>query len=293
MSGSHQEVECNKHDEIQESSRDFPSSTFGTESESGDTFHDVTSTGRSQNIPPPTSQLSETMFILPLPLSKSLPRLYKTELAPVDLRFGVVREEMYRLTLAQANRKVIQQAIVKSRKAEASVCFIVKRPGCVLCHEQGLALTKLVSEFADNQVAAWAIIKEINVDNEGLLALYQKYFRFPFFRDPNLALYTALGDRRVGIVPNPIKIIKRYYEVRKRLKDKGMKGNIIGKGEGMILGGIIIFDRKGNVRYGYQEEFTRELPVDQIRQALTQIVEESIMKRRTKLCASEISVPSK
>jgi hypothetical protein len=76
------------------------------------------------------------------------------------------------------------------------------------------------------------------LDAEGLLSLYQQCFRFPFFRDSKLALYSALGDRKVvlGIVPNPFKIVKRYMEIRKRLvKDKGIEGNIIGEGEGMIL----------------------------------------------------------
>ncbi len=188
-----------------------------------------TANGVSQCTGTSTSQSLGTAFVLPLSLSTSIPRLYKAELAPLDLKFGVVREETYRTTLAQANKKIIRQAIVKGAKAEASVCFIVKRPGCVLCHEQGLALTQLVSEFGDHQITAWAVIKEINVDNEGLLGLYQKYFRFPFFRDTNLALYSALGDRRVGIIPNPITIIKRYLEIRNRLKDKSIEGSIIGR----------------------------------------------------------------
>lgn len=217
--------------------------------------------------------------VLPRVLSRCLPRLYRTELIPLDLRFGIVREEGHRVTLEQANHKVIRQAIVKGPKARASVCFVVKRPGCVLCHEQGRAISELMAEFPDNQVAAWAVVKEINVDNEGLLTFYQKYFNFPFFRDPNLTLYSALGNRRVGIVKNPFRIIQRYIEVRKRLQNKGIKGNIIGKGEGMILGGILVFDRKGNIRYAYQEEFTQEAPVDQIRNALRQVIAESLAKR--------------
>lgn len=213
--------------------------------------------------------------VLPRVLSRCLPRLYRTELVPLDLRFGLVREEDYRVTLGQANHKVIRQAIVKGPKARASVCFVVKRPGCVLCHEQGRAISQLLTEFPDNQVAAWAVVKEINVDNPGLLTLYQKYFNFPFFRDPNLSLYSALGNRRVGIVKNPIRIIQRYIEVRRRLQSKGIKGNIVGNGEGMTLGGILVFDRKGNIRYAYQEQFTREVPIDQIRNALRQVIDES------------------
>ncbi len=60
----------------------------------------------------------------------------------------------------------------------------------------------------------------------------------------------------------------------------------------MILGGIIVFDRKGNIRYAYQEEFTRELPVDHIRKALRQIVEEGNMKHCSRSCVSEQHVQS-
>lgn len=239
-----------------------------------------------------TVQSYDDGLVLPRALSRCLPRLYRTELQPLDLRFGIVREEDHRVTLQQANHKVIRQAIVKGPKARASVCFVVKRPGCVLCHEQGRAISQLLAEFPENQVAAWAVIKEIHVDDEGLLTLYQKYFNFPFFRDPNLALYSALGNRRVGFVKNPIRIIQRYLEVRKRLHKKGIKGNIIGKGEGMTLGGILVFDRKGNIRYAYQEEFTREAPIDQIRNALRLVIEENLAKRTSKSSACDFNASS-
>jgi peroxiredoxin len=258
---------------------------------------------------PDTSISSEEsgaiLVALPKSLAKTLPRLYKTELIPVDLRFNVVREESYRMNLARANKKVIREAIVRNApKAQASICFVVKRPGmyikvwesfwrswnplvsptsflgCVLCHEQGNSLSQLVSEFQDNQVAAWAVIKEVDVDNEGLLTLYQRYFSFPFFRDPKLALYNALGEGKVGIILNPFRMVTRYNEIRKRLKEKNIEGNMLGKGEGMILGGVIVFDRRGKIRYAHQEAFTRELPVDEIRAALRRVVEEDNERRR-------------
>ena len=57
--------------------------------------------------------------VLPKVLSRCLPRLYRTDLIPLDLRFGIVREEDYFVTLGQANHKVIRQAIVKGPKARA------------------------------------------------------------------------------------------------------------------------------------------------------------------------------
>jgi hypothetical protein len=214
-----------------------------------------------------TTAESSALAIPPC-LSRSMPQIYKTVLWPLDLSFGLVREKDMAADLVRANRQVIRQAVVNGPKAKASVCFVVKRPGCVLCFEQGAALSALISEFADHLVGAWAVVKEINVDNDGLLSLYQNYFRFPFFRDEKFALYSALGDRRVNIFQNPLKILS----IKKRLKKKGIEGNIIGKGEGMILGGVIIFDREGRIRYAHQEKFTRELPVDEIRSAIREVV---------------------
>lgn len=233
----------------------------------------------------------DALFALPKSVTKSMPRIYKSELAPLDLRFGMVREESKVVTLERASKKVIRQAVVNAHKAQASVCFVVKRPGCVLCHEQGRSLAQLLSEFGDNQVGAWAVVKEIDVDNEGLLTLYQQYFRFPFFRDTKLALYSALGDRRVTSL-NPITLVKRFRAARKRLNEKGMEGNIIGKGEGMILGGIVIFDRKGNLKYAHEEQFGRELPVDEIRAVLKRLVQEGNSKRRESVCSSEFGPES-
>lgn len=221
-------------------------------------------TTKSQQNPPPASLLT-----IPECFSRCIPRIYKAPLRPLDLRFGFVRETGRSTNVLRASRQVIREAHVNSPQAKASVCFVVKRPGCVLCFEQGAALSELMNEFAENSVAAWAVVKEINTDNEGLLSLYQNYFRFPFFRDEQLALYSALGDRRI---PSLFKIARRYFGAKKRLKTKGIEGSMIGKGEGMILGGVVIFDRNGCVQYVHQEKFAKELPVDEIRAALRSLV---------------------
>jgi hypothetical protein len=51
-------------------------------------------------------------------------------------------------------------------------------------------------------------------------------------------------------------------EVYKRLKMKKIAGNL--KGEGLIQGGIIIFDKTGKARYAYREETGSEVPIDDI-----------------------------
>lgn len=163
---------------------------------------------------------------IPVCLSKVMPRIYRATLRPLDLSFGHVREKEAVIDLHRASRHVVRKSVVsKTQKAVASVCFVVRRPGCVLCFEQGAALSELISEFAENQVGAWAVVKEINVDNEGLLNLYQNHFKFPFFRDERLALYAALGQRRIPLFTNVFK----FGALRQRCKDKGIEGRFSGK----------------------------------------------------------------
>ena len=47
------------------------------------------------------------------------------------------------------------------------------------------------------------------------------------------------------------------------------------KGEGILKGGIIIFDKNGKARYAYREETGFEVPIDDIVAAVNVIKEES------------------
>lgn len=213
-------------------------------------------------------------------MEKVLPKLYKdTKLAPLDLKFNTVREETYTVTLDKAHRSALKgQVAQSSRNAKASVLFVVRRPGCILCHEQGHDLSKLIEEFPAQSVAAFAAVKETNVDNEGLLQLYN-HFRFPFYRDTDRQLYKALGDRFF----NPARILLFPFH-QKRWEKKGLRGSFfekkgsggsaLGKGDPVILGGIMVFNRKGEVQYVYKEKAAEELPVDEIRSAILEVMNE-------------------
>jgi AhpC/TSA antioxidant enzyme len=205
---------------------------------------------------------------LPVTVAASLPTLYSasTTLVPVNLTFNQVREEPYVVNIQQAHRMVLTSQVDRPR---ASICFVVKRPGCVLCQEQGDALKALIAEFSQQSVAPWAVIKETGVDDTGLLSLYQNHFPFSFYRDTNLCLYKALGDRRVTVTDMATKLLP----AKRRVRHKGLTGNIIGLGEGMILGGIVIFDQHGVIQYAHAEKFGLELPLAEIRRALQQVID--------------------
>lgn len=142
-------------------------------------------------------------------------------------------------------------------------------------------LQELVNSFTENRVAAWAVVKEIDVDNEGLLALYQNFFTFPFFLDKNMKIYKAMGKNII----NPIRFFHRIHKTgaRKRIADKGIEGTFIGKGEGLILGGVLIFDARGNIQYAYQEKSgAEELPIEEFRTALNTVIDAQKLNKRPK-----------
>mmetsp|Transcript_17264 Transcript_17264/g.28243 ORF Transcript_17264/g.28243 Transcript_17264/m.28243 type:complete len:137 (-) Transcript_17264:150-560(-) len=125
-----------------------------------------------------------------------------------------------------------------------------------------------------NKFKMWGVVKETGVDDEGLSKFYNDYFTFPLFKDEGLVLYNDFfGKRKVGLTTyNPFKLYKGYKEMTQRLNGKGLDGNMTG--EGMIQGGLIIFDKEGNARYAYEEIIGDELEIDDIVAALEDVVKD-------------------
>jgi hypothetical protein len=112
----------------------------------------------------------------------------------------------------------------------------------------------------------FAIVKETGIDDEGLAEFHTSYFRYPTFCDKTYSFYQALGDRKVilslSLVFNPLSLLTVLCDSYKRITNKGIQGNF--KGEGLVQGGIIIFDKGGKPRYAYEEETGKDLPVKDI-----------------------------
>jgi hypothetical protein len=71
-----------------------------------------------------------------------------------------------------------------------------------------------------------------------------------------------LGSRKLSVSTwNPWKIFRGIRKIYKRLGRKNISGNL--KGEGLVQGGIIIFDKSG-ARYAYREETGMEIPTDDL-----------------------------
>lgn len=127
----------------------------------------------------------------------------------------------------------------------------------------------LSAQLADD-FGFWGTVKETNVDDEGLMEFYSKYYTFPLYKDTDMSVYKAMGNKKLGLssLPlwNPFRLYRGFKEVAKRMKEKNISGNLAG--EGLVKGGVLFFDTQGELVYAYEEETGEELEVDEILAAI-------------------------
>lgn len=142
-----------------------------------------------------------------------------------------------------------------------------------MCREHGRQLTDMATNNKElmKKFKMWGVVKETGVDDEGLSKFYNDYFTFPLFKDEGLVLYNDFfGKRKIALTTyNPLRLYRGYKEMTNRLNGKSLDGNMVG--EGMIQGGIVIFDNQGNARYAYEEIIGDELVIDDIVAALEDV----------------------
>ena len=83
-----------------------------------------------------------------------------------------------------------------------------------------------------------------------------------------------MGDRKSVELPSLWVLITHFFDAYKRIGKKGISGN--NKGEGIIKGGVIIFDTKGKPLYAYKEKMGADLPVQDLIATLEAIRRESL-----------------
>eukprot|EP01082_Thalassiosira_pseudonana_P015436 g14452.t1 g14452 contig9:1860263-1861394(+) len=135
----------------------------------------------------------------------------------------------------------------------------------VLCREEARSIAELAARDDKplDGFGIFGIVKEVGVDDVGLAEFQTEYFPFDLYRDEQTAFYSALGLRKLKVSTwNPIKIVMGIRNMYKRLARKNISGNM--KGEGLVQGGIIIFDKTGTARFAYREETGIEVPIDDI-----------------------------
>jgi hypothetical protein len=115
----------------------------------------------------------------------------------------------------------------------------------------------------------FGVVKETGVDDEGLAEFSTKYFgsRFPLYCDKSYSFYQALGDRKALMtIPSLWTMVSGLWGALQRRGEKEIEHNQ--KGEGIVQGGIILFDKKGKPKYAYEEETGSDLPLADIVAAL-------------------------
>lgn len=140
-----------------------------------------------------------------------------------------------------------------------------------MCREEALTLSDLAarSDKPLNGFGLFGIVKETGVDDRGLAKFHNDFYPHPIYRDDELAFYRALGDRKMGPGSwNPFAIFGKWRKIINRVNGKGIDMSNL-KGEGLVQGGVILFDKEGAPRYCYKEVTGEEIPVDDILSAVS------------------------
>lgn len=160
-----------------------------------------------------------------------------------------------------------------------TVLFVVRRPGWVLCREEAFDLFTAYKQGKFGNCELKGVIKEVapcstaKTDVElGVNEFQTKYFQNqPIYLDSDLSFYKHLGGGKLRTITglkfswNPFKIWKEFKNIGARIKTKGLEGNF--RGEGLNLGGVIIYSEKEGICYEYKEITGTELPIDEISNA--------------------------
>lgn len=121
----------------------------------------------------------------------------------------------------------------------------------------------------------FGVVKETGVDDEGLRVFHKDHYPYPLYRDEKLDFYTAFGNKTIKdlfswwSLLKPWKIFSSMKAIGRRLKSKNLEGNMVG--EGLTLGGIIVFGSDGEPKYAYPEVTGSELEIDDILAALKDV----------------------
>lgn len=108
---------------------------------------------------------------------------------------------------------------------------------------------------------------KVQTDAElGVEEFQTKYFPHPVYVDEARSMYQYLGSRSITKdVPfswNPFKLWASFKGLGERLKAKGIEGNY--NGEGLVLGGVVVYSKDKGVVYEYKESTGSEVPREDI-----------------------------
>jgi hypothetical protein len=148
----------------------------------------------------------------------------------------------------------------KVAQSDVTVLFAVRRPGCGACRGHGRQLTELARLENVSLVGA---IKETGVNDPALLEFYNEYFKFPIYKDEKWNVYTAMGGRKISIRT----FLANGNRMRKLFNKNQIKNAAFG-GDAWTQGGVLIFDKEGDLRYCHYENYGEDFNLEELRAAV-------------------------
>ena len=120
-------------------------------------------------------------------------------------------------------------------------------------------------------VALSAVIKdcESKLDSDGLDDFYHSYFnQHPIYQDSQWKLHQCMshdGQRKIGILG----LVKAVWKAKSRWNQKKIdhSPNLL-RTDPWMIGGVMIFDKKGNLVFSVEETVGQELDMDRIARAV-------------------------
>ena len=114
-------------------------------------------------------------------------------------------------------------------KDKTAVIFAIRRPGCYLCREEGLALTKLERSGKLKNCVLFGVIKEVEEgsnDLQGIQSFQKKYFPYPIYRDELQQFYGTLGyGNWISLLPgNPLTLVTSVAKIAWRISCHAQPG---------------------------------------------------------------------
>jgi AhpC/TSA antioxidant enzyme len=170
-----------------------------------------------------------------------------------------------------------------------AICWVIRSAGCKFCRHLAGTLTALANRcpeyFASTPPNAplfqlFGVIKDTG-DEESIVQYYEKYFPFPIYVDPSMAFYQALGDRKLSLSQILTtkeawkSILSQTYQsvFSSKPSPPHVTASWVGEtmaassvGDGMLLGGLVLWDRHGQPVAMYPEQ--TELPLGDILQTM-------------------------
>ena len=210
----------------------------------------------------------------------NLNKLYRAPLDRLNTTFGVVTK-LDRLPIKPAMEKE-----ARAQKANVMILLASRRSGWGNCRENAELLAQLAAH--DRRVGLVGVLKDAGEDDAHVLEFRENHFRnYPLYLDEKWYVYKALGKRTLTLdvlKEGAMRLMPRYKRKNIPMRFEG--------GDRFVMGGVLIFDRKGNLRFTYEEEYGEELDMNVIGQAIAEIRGNSDSSSSSDLSSSKHSISS-